>query len=195
MNGIVYVAYGDKARDELRYALDALRTDLPVAVIAEEPVEGTQWLEWHEPGKGARWAKLNVDRLTPFDNTLYMDVDTRAHADVSVGFEILDDGWDMVIVPSDNQGENILWHVSEEERRQTIGQIGFTPIQMQGGIFWFAKARTAQLFSAWREEWQGDQDQGALLRAYHRNPVRLWLLGWPWNGGACIQHLFGRTRR
>ena len=199
MTGILYVAYGEAARQEIHYSLTALRqhSDLPVAVIAEEPIEGTQWVEWHEPGKGARWAKLNCHRLSPFDQTLYLDADTRVRADIGVGFDILDAGWDMVIVPSSNQGRETLWHIGAEEKGQTIEQVGFNPIQLQGGVYWYRKnERVWGFFDTWGEEWQrwGDKDQAACLRAYYRSPVKLWLLGFPWNGGACIQHLFGRIR-
>jgi len=48
-----------------------------------------------------------------------------------------------------------------------------------------------------RAEWLRfrDQDQAALLRALAIAPVRAWLVGHPWNGGALVDHRFGACRR
>ena len=42
---------------------------------------------------------------------------------------------------------------------------------------------TERLFHAWHEEWQrwGKRDQGALLRAMYKTPLRLLVLGIEWN--------------
>ena len=193
------MAYGDRSRDEAVVSIGILRerNDLPVAVISNEPLAGTRHIEWHGPGKGARWAKLNLNNLTPWDYTLYLDADTRPRVDVSVGFDILDDGWDMVMVTSASQGRDLLWHIGEEERTTTFDEWGHLPLQLQAGVFWLKKnERTQRLFGAWRTEWRrwADQDQAAFLRALRRCPVKMWFLGRPWNGGALIQHLFGRAR-
>jgi hypothetical protein len=192
VRGVAYVAIGQKAKAEAAESILALRDhdDLPLAVI------GTT--DYVDPMQGSRWAKLNIDKLVPkeWEQIAYLDADTRPRESISTGFEILDDGWDMVIVPSDHQGDDLLWHIDEEEREATLAQT-FLPLQLQAGVFWFARnARTERLFSEWRKEWLRwkGQDQGAFLRALSRVPVRLWLLGFPWNGGAAIAHLFGRTR-
>jgi len=71
-------------------------------------------------------------------------------------------------------------------------------LSLQGGVFFFRKSPQAHaFFESWRQEWGrfGDQDQGAMLRAMALSPLRVWLLGRPWNGGAVIGHLFGRAAR
>lgn len=198
--GVVYVAYGDKAREQAAASIASLRklNRYPVAVISGEPLLGARHIGFEDSGPGARWAKLNIEKLSPWEQTMYIDADTRPRSDISVGFEILADGWDMVIVPSENQGHELLWHVGGEERETTLNEIGNpAPLQLQAGVFWFRKNQAMlALFEEWRRQWQRwrDQDQGALLRALAKRPVKLWLLGRPWNGGACIAHLFGMTR-
>lgn len=200
MNGVIYVAYGHVARQEAKASIAALRkhNSLPVAVVSDKPMPTVHNIEWHEAGPGARWAKLNIDKLTPWQHTLYLDADTRPHTDVRAAFEILADGWDLVIVPSVSQGDDLLWHIGEDEREATYEELGCVPLQLQGGVFWFRKCEPVHsLFDAWRDEWERwrDQDQAALLRALARSPVKVWLFGRPWNGGQLIRHLFGRTRR
>ncbi len=145
-----------------------------------------------------RWAKLNLDQLSPYDPTLYLDADTRVHGDARAILSILGDGYDLAVAPSTKQGTEALWHIAEDEREATFAELGRDLLQLQGGVIAFRKtAEVHALFAAWREEWQRwrDQDQAALLRALYRCPVRLWLLSNEWNGGALIEHRYGAARR
>lgn len=202
--GILYVAYGKPARREALASIRTLRkySSLPVAVISDEPLSDTIHLYAPDEDRGARWAKLNMDRLTPFEYTLYLDADTRIRSDVSAGFRILEDGWDLAITPSVNQIESgqWLWHCGAEESAEVVTAWGFFPLVLQGGVIYFAKnERTAAFFEQWRVEWRTyrDQDQGALLRALREVPIQIWLLGRPWNDreGAVVEHHFGAARR
>ena len=147
----------------------------------------------------SRLAKVRLFSWTPYKDTLYLDADTRVQGDISAGFDILDDGWDMAMTPSANQpGDGFwLWHVGDEEREETRRYYDTEPIQLQGGMFFVRRNDwTRTLCDAWTDEWRrwGDEDQGALLRAMKACPVRLWMLGRDWNGGELVNHLFGRTR-
>ncbi len=198
MDGVIYVAYGEAARRECRYSVESLRghMDVPVSVVCDRPIDGVNSIQWDDPRKGARWAKLNLDTLTPYEYTLYLDADTRVHADLGNVFGILRDGWDMAIAPSTQQGASLLWHVGDAERRATLDGLGNAEaLGLQAGVFGFRRGLGA-FWGAWREEWlrYNDQDQAALLRALAREPVRLWLLGRPWNGGALVEHRFGCAR-
>jgi hypothetical protein len=192
--GIVYVAYGLAARRQMplnRRALElAAMNDLPICVIDETV--------FPRRDVGARWAKLNLDTLSPFESTLYLDADTRVRADIRVGFDILADGFDLVITPSSSQGSRLFQHVGESEREYTFERLQNPfPLQLQGGVFWFRKSvRTLILFSVWRREWEqyGDQDQAALLRALDAAQVRTWLLSGEFNGGSLVDHYFGQAR-
>lgn len=187
--GVVYIAIGQPAQQTAKESINSLKrhNDLPVTVIDK----------FDNPGKGARWAKLNIDQLVGYDRVLYLDADTIINGDISAGFEILDD-WDLAIVPSANQESGVFQHIDETEREQTVTEIGYIPIQLQAGMMFFDRIRCQQLFSAWRSEWlrYRDQDQAALIRALAQCPVRVWLLGKDWNSarGELITHLFGRGR-
>lgn len=199
--GICFVAYGDPARRELGAALNDLRkvTDLPVAVICDQktPYHALQHIHFERRDKGARWSKLNLDALSPFDNTLYLDVDTRVMGDIFAGFEILADGYDFVIAPSRMQYSLIFRHIKNEERELTFSELGTSDLlQLQAGVFFFRKSPAVlELFTTWREQWERfeDQDQAALLRALDKTPVKVWLLSYLFNGGELVQHLFGRA--
>lgn len=200
--GVVFIAYGEPARTEATAAIATLRCrhTWPVAVICDRPMglRGVTDLIYPDQDIGARWAKVRLDCLSPYDHTLYLDADTRVHQDVDAGFAILDGGWDMVIAPSVHQGPDWLWHCQEGEREDTLVAWGVQPLALQAGVLFLARnERTTQLFSVWQREWEQrkDQDQGALLRALQQAPVRVWLLGRPWNGGAVIAHRFGQARR
>jgi len=146
------------------------------------------------PGTPGRWAKVNLCDWSRGDQTLYLDVDTVVHEDVSAGFALLDDGWDMVITPSAGEW---LGHLPVEERDVTESELGWRPLQLQAGVFWFKRNDTVhRFFEAWREEWQRfeGEDQGAFIRALYRCPIRLWLMGRPWNGGDAIEHSYGALR-
>ena len=202
MNGVLYIAFGDNARRQAQYSINYLRRfhDWPVSVIAESGVfDGADFIPFPDEDAGARWAKVNLDLITPYDMTLYMDADTRTQGDLSAGFEILSDGWELVIIPSPNQGDEVLWHCDSDDRIETFKDYGTSNVlQLQGGVFWFRKCdNVVRFFEAWRDEWQKfrGQDQAALLRAMMRAPVKTWLLGRPFNGGAVIKHLWGWARR
>lgn len=205
MVGVVYIAYGWRAVKECGYSIATLRQqepDLPIAVIGErehgrQGGNRLQHIEFDDHGNAGRWAKVNLDRISQFDYSLYVDADTRVHGGIAEAFGILHDGYDIAIAYSPAQGGDALWHVSEEERTATITELGYQPLQLQGGVIFFRKCEAVKaFFAAWREEWQRwrGQDQGALLRALHRSPVRLWLLGRDWNGGALIEHRYGAAR-
>lgn len=167
----------------------------PVMAIADGPVEGADIVRrFDEPGWGARWAKLNQDQFAPWDRWLYLDADTRVKGDLSVGFNILDDGWDLAITMSKHQQSNWLWMASDEERAETQR----TMLSLQGGVFFVQRnGRTKTFFEAWRAEWQRYThiDQAALLRALREYPVKVWLLGRDYNGAGLVEHRFGRAVR
>ena len=203
--GVVTIAQGDNARNQAKAAIGMLKRvgfELPVAVIADRPVAGGAqhvYAEDQADDPGARWPKVNLDRISPFEHTLYMDADTRAmSAEICVGFELLTDGWELVITPSANQGDDWLWHVGDEEQELTEAEYGARIVVLQGGVFFFRKCEAVtRLFEAWRTEWlrYRDQDQAALLRAMGQAPVKCWLLGRPFNGGSVVKHLFKWARR
>lgn len=149
---------------------------------------------------GGRMAKIRLLDFTPPDSThvLYLDADTRIIGHLPAVYMASKGGFDLAICPSEQQGPELMWHISEAERAQTLIELGDPePLQLQGGIFLIARnERTVEFCRVWLEEWQRwrGPDQAALLRALHRVPLKLWLLGRAFNGGDVIQHRFGMAR-
>lgn len=198
--GVVYVAYGSKALLEARLSAESLamvHREWPVTVISDHEVGWAPCIEWEDRGTPGRWAKVNLDQLSPFEHTLFLDADTRVYGDLWIGFNLLERGWDMVMVASIPQGGEILGHLTDQERAATLAECRIEPLQLNTGVMWFRKSQRVQmLFREWRNEWERfkDKDQGALLRALEHYKLRIALLGRPFNGGAVVAHRFGAAR-
>ncbi len=203
--GVVYIAIGPKAREEATRSIEYLRKhwDRDVYILSDNPAQiaGIAPRYVSTPDIGAiaasRYCKVNLDILSPYTYTCYLDADTMPYESIYPPFSMLRDGWDIVLTPSSNQGEGAMHHIDDVERQHTLRTICGSLIQLQAGVMWFAKnERTQSLFEAWRDEWLlwRWQDQAALLRALWNNPAKIHLLGRPWNGGAAIAHRFGRAR-
>jgi len=192
VDGVIYVAYGPPACREALASIVSLKGQYPVTVVGEV----YRAIHFDDLNSRGRWAKLNLDSLTPYDNTLYMDADTRVRGDLSAGFDLLHDGWDLAIAASGNQGERAFWHVDLDERAATFAEVG-EAVQLQAGVFFFARnARVLNFFAVWRSEFKrwGFNDQAALVRALWRAPLKVWLLGRDFNGGAIVEHRWGVAR-
>lgn len=201
--GVYYIAIGEAATREAQYSIASLWRfhDWPVVVAAPERIPGLMWTALPDNCDPiGRAAKMNVVEAVPhdWDSILYLDADTRVHGDLSCGFDILESGFDMVIAPSTNQADDVLWHINEGERLATLNEIvNPEPLQLQGGVFWVRHTEAnAKFFPAWFHEWARyrEQDQAALLRALYNYPLRIWLLSNVFNGGAVVAHRHGAAR-
>lgn len=131
------------------------------------------------------------------DYVLYLDADTTVHGSLEPLFQILEDGWDIVIAPSTYQGEQSMQHIRDVERLETLDVYGFNPLQLQGGVIAFRNTEIAKFFFiTWHDEWKRykEQDQAALLRALHYTELRYWIVGNAFNGGEVVQHHFGSIK-
>jgi len=200
LKGVVYVAFGGNAREEAKKSIQSLRKihDYPVVVISNKKFPSIDTIVFDDRGEPGRWAKVNLYNLSPFEDTLYLDADTRVQGNLETGFRLLELGADLVLVASQAR---TLKHLYPEEREYTIASLPLHPLHLNTGVmYWRRNDATHALFKTWRKEWLRfeDKDQGALLRALHRNPVVLRLLGRPYNSQdkatAIILHLFGRCR-
>lgn len=200
--GACYVAYGEPAIAEAQMSIRSLwasMPDLPVVVVSDQYViDGVTHIPMEQADRGGRLAKLYLDQLSPFSETLYIDADTRVRRPMWAGFEVLRDGWDVAIAHSEHQGRRRMWHIGEEDREATYEACGCEDVlQLQAGVMFFRQsAEVGEFFEVWREEWRRfeNQDQGAMLRAMWQSPIRVWVMGRPWNGGALIAHRFGAAK-
>jgi len=209
-NGIIFSAYGQEARNEalaciesIRRAIQNYKLDIGIAVSSDDIAAFRLYADFFEEKYDSpfgRLAKLSADRWTPFQNTLYLDADTRVNGDISPIFQMLETGFEFVATLSPQQGKNWLWHIDKTERLATESAIGYLPIQLQGGVWGFRKTNnTRKFFANWRKAWKkypdNYPDQAALTWAIHHSPMKIGLLGHTYNGGAAIAHRFGAARR
>lgn len=190
--GVVFVACGEKAEAEM---YGAVRSMVDAGNVLPFQRIGRDFGK--ENKISSRNYKVNMLRFAEFDHFVYLDADTRPHASLEPIFAILRDGWDIVITPSTNQDGEAFWHVSDDEKQATLEEVGVMPVQLQCGMMGVAKnERSRRLFEAWNNEWlrYSGEDQAAFIRALYQCPVKVWLMGYPWNGGAAIDHRFGVLR-
>ncbi len=199
VRGVAYVAFGSKAVREATMSAKSLRAhhSLPVVALADGPVRGATIIPFDEPGNGARRAKLSITKVVPHEWThiMYLDADTRVKGNLEAGFFPVENGWDMAITISTKQIRNgLLWHVGDREQEATYQQIGNPwPVALQGGVWWVNRETTRDFFDAWLAEWEKFKgpDQGALLRALHVCPIKVYLMGRPFNDGDLLEHHYG----
>jgi hypothetical protein len=195
---IVYVAYGNKAIHEVSLSIDSLRkyNDYPITIICKESLDirDVTYVTFKKAGYGARWAKLNIPNLVDSEIIGYLDADTRIHESLESAFGMVRSGWDMVLSYSMNQGSDVMVHIEPDEREMTLADNPF-PLQAQCGVMFFNREKCMEFFGHWRYEWNQykKQDQAAFIRALSGCPIRMTLLGRPWNGGDIVEHLFGRA--
>jgi len=189
---IFWVSYGDRAQLETRFSKESASrwSDLPQRVITRDVGAVSNKI-------ASRYAKTTLLDSTTFEQVLYLDADTRVNGKLQPGFDMLDDGWDIVMTASNSQDTDLMWHLQEAEAEATLNDLGYLPLALQCGVMFVNRnERTLEFWRAWHEEWMryADEDQGAFLRALNRVPLKLWILGRPWNGGAVIDHRFGMVR-
>jgi hypothetical protein len=192
--GVVYVAFGGPARECAEHAMQTFKHHMvgwQVALVSDKPL-GLEdvFIAAEDVDIGARWAKTKLYDLAPaeWEYVMYLDADTEVVADVSFLAEPLMDGWDMVICRNPAK-----FHIGWEMRRrdnadeclETFDLLGTGEVlQLNGGVWCIRRnERTRAFMEAWHSEWQryGKRDQGALLRALWKHPVKLYVLGNEWN--------------
>jgi hypothetical protein len=199
--GVVYIAYGPSARKEVKASVASLKkhNDLPVLVLSDQDIKGVPTQRGLEFDPSGRMTKTSMQVFSPFTQTLYLDADTRVRGDLTPGFEILDDGWDIALAFSERQGDDVLGNCYPDDRLTTFEALGCSEVLgLQAGVMFLdSNERVHRFFQEWYREWSQfkSMDQAALLRALWTAPLRVWLLGRAWNGGNLVEHLFGRARR
>jgi len=188
--GVLYVAYGDLAREACARSIATVREfmpQLPVAVVSDAPLDGATLLAYPDADAGARTYKTQMYTLSPFVETLYLDADTECVTSPRAGFGLLK--WmDVVLAQDDNHRlADCRWRAHDpHERAATLVEVGLggdVKYYNSGVVFFRRSARAEALFTAWHQEWLrwGKHDQLALARALARCPVRLAAMRAPWN--------------
>lgn len=193
--GVYYVAFGAPARNCALTAINSWKQhmpEVPVALVSDSPLDAGEdvFIEQVDADLGGRIAKLNINNLAPaeWQYVLYLDADTEIIGDVSFLFQALIDGWDFVICKDAERYASTKFMLrpdNEDEVEATYQLMGYHDLlQLNGGVFAFQRNESTQaFFDEWINQWQqwGKRDQGALLRALHLQPLRLYVVGNEWN--------------
>lgn len=193
--GVYYVAYGDPARACARRAIRSWKQHMPtvpVALVSDHPLGAGEdvFIPLEDGDIGGRKAKLRIDELAPaaWQYVLYLDADTEIVADVSFLFEVLADGWEMLICTNPakyklctemKRPDN---HAEVEETWAVMGSDEM--LQLNGGVFGLRRnERTREFMRRWYHEWDryAGRDQPPLHRALYTSPLRVYVLGNEWN--------------
>ena len=217
-SGIYTVAFGDPSRACAKTLLASVRQHmpgLPVCFVGAQPLGGEDvFIQQPDKDIGGRVAKLKMDELAPAEwrYVLYLDADTELVQPVDYLFQVLEDGFEVAIcrdMAKYHTANMMLRPDNQDEAHYTWETITSAEgtFQYNGGMMAFQRCEaTKRFFSAWQTEWQrfGKRDQGALLRALYKNPLRLHLLMNEWNasdryppppGEVAIWHHNTRARR
>jgi hypothetical protein len=193
-SGVYIVAYGAPARTCAKRAIASWQRYnpyVPVALVSDSHVGSENILIQHaDEDVGARKVKVKIDTLAPveWNYVLYLDADTETIAPVTLFFDLLQDGYELVICKNPVRFHTTRYMVrpdNHEECEKTFEVMGTDDqLQLNGGVFAFRRCdRVSRFFELWLEEWNryGKRDQAALLRALWRHPLRLMVLGNEWN--------------
>lgn len=193
-SGAVVVAYGKPARECAQIAISSWIKFMPeyqIALVSDEPLGiETLFINHADTDIGARSVKTQLYDIVPAEwkNVLYLDADTEIVAPVPALFQWLERGWDFLICTNPGLYASITQGSRpdcREELEVTISEIGSGELtQWNGGVFGFHRSdNSAALMRAWNKEWERykGRDQFALLRALHKNPVKMLSLGNEWN--------------
>ncbi|HUV67117.1 MAG TPA: hypothetical protein VMW24_24730 [Sedimentisphaerales bacterium] len=138
----------------------------------------------------ARYQKTKIWSLAPaeWELVLYMDVDMLVKTKLDAFFNILSDGWEMVVTLSPPDAAL----VHHAQRRKYEAENLFTNkalggdrwLQIAGGVWaWRRCEATETLLKTFHTEWRRFKhtDQQAMMRALWKCPVRMWTFGTEWN--------------
>src|SRR6056297_1026233 len=196
--GVIYVAFGAPylAMSLVSAAtLRATNPDVPIMIVtnvAREPPHVYWWREhtgdvWqYVEGEtdANRLTKTDIFRLSPFENTLYLDCDTAVLADISqINFFL--DYFDLLMMYQSNPGT---------DRKRTLfdGALPYSTIgHFNGGVVAFRKNKEAEkFFRLWNERYRSmniKRDQPSLVEALYISDARLLPLQPAWNAGQSIK--------
>ena len=193
--GVLYIAYGEKAIENVEKSIETVRERLsekkkalPIAVITDaEEIKGADMLIRHvDMDLGARNIKTRIYSLSPFEKTLFLDADTEVLADPQHGFDLLDCvdmviGQDGIQVFNQNQHPHMVHEEMIATKKETGG--GEFSYYNTGVMFFRRNERMRILMQIWHAEWTRwmRQDQPAMFRAMLSNPVRIASMRNSWN--------------
>jgi lipopolysaccharide biosynthesis glycosyltransferase len=149
-----------------------------------------QFVKYPDTDIGARRAKLAIYELAPqeWQQILYLDADTVLTAPVYALFDWIERGWEFVICRDLYPRDTLSSFQQRYDKAEVAEMIELLQTwevqQLNGGVWSFCRSeRTKVFFESWKEEYEKycQRDQGALLRALYKHPLKMLVLGNEWN--------------
>jgi len=194
MRGIYCVAFGEPSRKcAVRLMTSAKKhmPDIPICLCAATKIGPEDHLVIQPDSDiGGRRAKLKAYELSPaeWDAVLYLDADTEVVAPIYYFWQLIEDGFEFVITKDPHLLDTLHAFERKNNKRELAGlqeEIStLHTLQWNGGVWAFGRnERIRKFFVRWQLEWErfAQRDQGALIRAMHTDPLKIWLLGSEWN--------------
>ena len=127
--GVYYVAYGDPARRCAEAAIKSFKAylpEIPVALVSDSPL-GVEdiFIEFADYDIGGRAAKIKIYDLAPKDwqYIAYLDADTEVVKAEELLWQIVEDGWDMVICKNPGRFAIASRHAAQRQQRRMPGDL------------------------------------------------------------------------
>lgn len=214
--GVIYIAYGDKAVKQAERFVRATK-DWPVAVVSDREVPGAQTIIFEGDFWGTSLEGMYAGRriflpglvkphlyeLSPFEKTLYLDLDTQVIHSPQPLFDLLDK-WEFAIAMGSAWGgllRDTGFSKAELAKTVELWGTGLLLYLNSGVLAWRKCDACKKLFEQWGAEYGGFggwDEQLPLLRALYKIPVLFTTLPAAWNSrlkeGAYIYHLTGKEQ-
>jgi len=215
--GVIYMTWGEAAMADADKSMTSLwkhSPGMPVFVVgdreAEAHYQGKAGVTFHyvaiDPFKNASSQgflagriKPLLAKLSPFDQSLYVDADSEFSTSPEPAFAFLE-RWDFLVAETETRSlKDSIAGIAES--KWTANWLG-TPHLLyhnSGMLFWRRNAATDRLFDLWSEEWQrfsGWDEQVPLLRALLRSDALYLTVPYTWNcregkKAVLLHHRFG----
>ena len=205
----MYMAWGANAVAEAMGSIESLRRhdlEIPVLVLGDartrEKLVGAQNVQVEivgiDPFRKPLTYKGTEDKveflagrlietlyeISPWDRTLYLDVDTEFLAPPRQMLRFLD-RWDFAVAETPNRALNSYMGDRREFAWSGLWLGDRSLLYHNAGVLaWRRKESVGALFRLWAEEWvrfENWDPQVALLRALARSEVQFLTLPWTWN--------------
>lgn len=155
--GVVYVAFGDRFVAEAVHSVDSLRRHcpgLPAVLFTDRPAHGAPFDEVRVVEVGHIRAKVDLLAQSPFDQSLYLDSDTRVVHDLRDVYEVLD-RFDLAMCHDfARKRETMSRHIPE------YAAIPYAFSEFNGGVILYGNSEAARRFlELWRQRFHQYREQ------------------------------------
>jgi Nucleotide-diphospho-sugar transferase len=205
--GAIYCATGSTCYLEAALisaiAFRQLNPEVPVTLLCDTPLRQSLLSKYgielspitirNDFGFGSRFTKTQLNELSPYAETLYLDADILPLKPITAIWNYLETS-EIAFVLDRNPTIGQCDHISIEEIKYTLQLLSASTWQYNSGlILWRKTLATTKLFEKWNNEWQrfSQHDQLALVRALSQSCLKISLLPKHYNilNAACLINL------